>query len=95
MENLDKQIVKDGFMCLRAFNHKLRQEILDLIKSNEKTSVTELYKKMELEQSVASQHLAILRKTGVVKTIRDGKFVYYQFNQERYNQILDAAKVLA
>ncbi|MFN7278812.1 MAG: ArsR/SmtB family transcription factor, partial [bacterium] len=40
-----------------------------------------------LEQSVASQHLAILRRAGIVKAERDGKFIYYRINEERVLRI--------
>jgi DNA-binding transcriptional ArsR family regulator len=46
-------------------------------------TVTEIYVKLRLEQSVASQHLAILRKAGFVNTTRDGKFIYYSVNASR------------
>ena len=39
--------------------------------------------KLRLEQSVASQHLAVLRKAGFVTTTRDGKFIYYSVNAGR------------
>lgn len=74
-------------MVLRALNHKLRQQILKLIDEHGKMTVTELYVKMRLEQSVASQHLAILRKAGFVKTDRDGKFIYYSVNGERMEEV--------
>jgi len=32
---------------------------------------------------VASQQLAILRRTGFVKTKREGKFIYYSVNRQR------------
>ena len=54
--------VKKAALVLRALNHKLRQQILKLIDESGKMTVTELYVKLRLEQSVASQHLAILRK---------------------------------
>ena len=74
--------VKKAALILRAVNHKLRQQILKLIDEHEKMTVTELYIKLRLEQSVASQHLAVLRKSGFVKTKRDGKFIYYEINRD-------------
>ena len=79
--------VKKAALILRAVNHKLRQEILKLIDELEKVTVTELYVKLRLEQSVASQHLAILRKAGFVKTTRDGKFIYYSVNVDRMKDL--------
>ena len=78
---------KKAALVLRALNHKLRQQILKLIDESGKMTVTELYVKLRLEQSVASQHLAILRKAGFVKTERDGKFSYYSVNIKRIHEL--------
>jgi DNA-binding transcriptional ArsR family regulator len=85
--------VKKAALVLRAVNHKLRQQILKIIDEQGKITVTEIYVKLRLEQSVASQHLAILRKAGFVNTVRDGKFIYYSVNTarlEELNQFVDA-----
>ena len=79
--------VKKAALILRAINHKLRQQILKLIDEHGKMTVTDLYVKLRLEQSVASQHLAILRKAGFVKTNRDGKFIYYSVNTSRMQEL--------
>ncbi|MEI6950572.1 metalloregulator ArsR/SmtB family transcription factor [Paraflavisolibacter sp. H34] len=79
--------LKKAALILRAVNHKLRQQILKLIHQNERMTVTEIYVKLRLEQSVASQHLAILRKAGFVSTYRDGKFIFYSVNHERLDQV--------
>jgi DNA-binding transcriptional ArsR family regulator len=79
--------LKKAALILRAVNHKLRQQILKLIHQKGKMTVTEIYVKLRLEQSVASQHLAILRKAGFVNTVRDGKFIYYSVNHERLVQV--------
>ena len=84
---VDLMNVKKAAMVLRAVNHKLRQQILKQIDEVGKITVTELYVKLRLEQSVASQHLAILRKAGFVKTYRDGKFIYYSVNAERLQEL--------
>ena len=87
--NLKIDIVqlKKAALILRAVNHKLRQQILRLISEHERMTVTEIYVKLRLEQSVASQHLAILRKAGFVNTVRDGKFIYYSVSQSRLDEI--------
>lgn len=84
---IDLHNLKKAAMVLRAVNHKLRQQILKLIDEHGRVTVTELYVKMRLEQSVASQHLAILRKAGFVKTVRDGKFIYYSVNINRMDEV--------
>ncbi|HEU4472981.1 MAG TPA: metalloregulator ArsR/SmtB family transcription factor [Flavisolibacter sp.] len=79
--------LKKAALILRAVNHKLRQQIMKLIHQNGKMTVTEIYVKLRLEQSVASQHLAILRKAGFVNTVRDGKFIFYSVNYDRLDQV--------
>lgn len=85
--SIDLHALKKAALVLRAINHKLRQQLLRLIDENGKMTVTEIYMKLRLEQSVASQHLAILRKAGFVKTDRDGKFIYYSINNERIDEL--------
>ena len=79
--------LKKAALVLRALNHKLRQQILTLIETEKKITVTEIYVRLRLGQSVASQHLAILRRAGIVTTQRDGKFIYYTVNYKRIDEI--------
>jgi len=85
---------KKAAMILRALNHPLRQKMLKLLDEKKKITVTEVYGKLKLEQSVASQHLAILRRANIVTTIRDGKFIYYSANYERIEEVLKFADEL-
>ena len=80
--------LKKGAMILRALNHKLRQQIIRVLDENKRLTVTELYIQLRLEQSVASQHLAILRRAGIVKTERYGKFIYYTISHPRIAGIM-------
>ncbi|HMR92121.1 MAG TPA: metalloregulator ArsR/SmtB family transcription factor [Chitinophagaceae bacterium] len=79
--------IKKATLVLRAINHKLRQQMLRLIDEHKQITVTEIYVKLRLEQSVASQHLSILRKAGFVKTDRSGKFIYYTINAKRIEEM--------
>ena len=84
---LDYADLRKAVLVLRAVNHKLRQRIIDLLEDGETMTVTDIYIKLRLEQSVASQHLAILRRAGVVQTDRSGKFIHYSLNKDRIEQI--------
>ncbi|HRH56113.1 MAG: metalloregulator ArsR/SmtB family transcription factor [Chitinophagales bacterium] len=84
---IDFQVLRKSVLVLRAINHKLRQEMIRMINKEGKMTVTDLYVKLRLEQSVASQHLALLRRAGVVVTSRDGKFIYYSVDHERMDEI--------
>jgi DNA-binding transcriptional ArsR family regulator len=87
LPDIDYHNIKKAAMVLRALNHKLRQQVIKTIHENKKLTVTQLYVKLRLEQSVASQHLAILRKAGIVSTERDGKFIFYTINFSRIESI--------
>lgn len=84
---LDYAELRKAVLVLRAVNHKLRQRIIDLLEENDNMTVTDIYIKLRLEQSVASQHLAILRRAGIVITNRHGKFINYSLNRDRLAQI--------
>ncbi len=79
--------VKKAAAILRAINHKLRQSIVKLLEEKENLTVTEIYVKLRVEQSVASQHLAILRRAEFVNTSRDGKNIHYSLNHQRLEEI--------
>lgn len=92
--NVNFNNVKKAALVLRALNHKLRQQIISLIDGDKRVTVTQIYVKMRLEQSVASQHLAILRRAGIVNTEREGKFIYYTVNFKRIEEINKIANEL-
>lgn len=84
---LDYSDLRKAVLVLRAVNHKLRQRVIDLLEDDKSLIVTDIYTRLRLEQSVASQHLSILRRAGVVITERHGKFIYYSINKNRLAQI--------
>jgi DNA-binding transcriptional ArsR family regulator len=86
--------IKKAALVLRAINHDLRRRIFEYLQENPGTCVTKLYKDFELEQSVASQHLAILRTAGFVIAEREHRHVLYSANEERLNQVAELSEQL-
>ena len=82
--------VDTASLTIRALKNSLRQRIIELLEEEEKMTVTDLYIKLRIEQSIASQALAILRRGSIVETKNVGKFVYYSVNKP----VLDAMLVL-
>jgi ArsR family transcriptional regulator, virulence genes transcriptional regulator len=80
--------LKKAALIIRAVNHKLRIAIIKLLHEEGRMSVTDIYIKLRLEQSVASQHLSILRIAGVVITTRDGKNIYYTLDGSRLDTLM-------
>jgi len=74
-------------MC-KTISNPRRQAILDTIRNGEMT-VTELINKTGISQANLSQHLAILRSKGVVKTRRDGNNIYYSLSNVKIIEAYD------
>ena len=91
---LDTALLMKGKKTFRAINHSLRQQMIELIHKNGKMIVTDIYITLRLEQPVASQHLAILRKEHFLKTERQGKRIFYSVNYPRMNQVYELSKKL-
>lgn len=77
---------------LRALAHPLRIKILEFIDANGTIVVNKIYHTLNLEQSITSQHLRILRKNGLVKTHREGKFVHYSLNYTKIHNVVKAVE---
>ena len=84
---LDYAGIRKTLILLRSVNHKLRQRIIEIIGQGKKIVVTDICNELNLDQSAVSQHLAVLRQSGVVKTERQGKFIFYFLNREKLNLI--------
>lgn len=67
----------DAARLLRALSNERRLMILCQLGDGER-SVGELQSLVGLSQSALSQHLAVLRRQGVVATRRDGQNIYYR-----------------
>jgi ArsR family transcriptional regulator, virulence genes transcriptional regulator len=86
-QKLNYQQVRIAALSLRALNHKFRQQILKMLMEQKTMIVTDIYVKLRVDQSVASQHLAILRKAAFVSTERQGKYIYYSLNKKRIEEV--------
>jgi DNA-binding transcriptional ArsR family regulator len=78
--------IKKAALLLRALNHPLRQQMMQHLHVNQRLRVTEIFIKFRIEQSVASQHLAVLRRAALVTTQREGKCIFYSVNYNRLNE---------
>lgn len=79
--------LRKAALVYRAINNKLRLQLLHLLHKNGKLTVTSIYQTLRIEQSVASQHLAILRNAGIVCTERNGRTISYFVNYARLEEI--------
>lgn len=77
---------------LRAVAHPLRMSILAFIDKHGQINVNKIYNTLQIEQSITSQHLRVLRLAGLVTTERDGKFVLYSIDYEKLSSTVDAVR---
>lgn len=79
--------IKKAALVFRAINHPLRRQMVQLLHQNKQMAVNALYHALKIEQSVASQHLALLRRAGLVVTKRDARFIFYSVNYKKIEQL--------
>ncbi|MCX6271883.1 MAG: metalloregulator ArsR/SmtB family transcription factor [Bacteroidetes bacterium] len=91
MAKLELDVVKLEMAAnrLRALAHPMRIAIIELLQEKEKLSVTEIYKKLKIEQAAASHHLNILKSKGILASKRDGKKIFYSLRSKSLTQIID------
>lgn len=75
----------------RALGHPARIRLLQVLRDGERT-VGSLQEALELDSSGTSQHLAALRKQGLVASRREGTNVYYRVKDPRTLDLLELAK---
>jgi len=72
---------------MKALGNESRLLILCYLDGKE-LSVTELNNCLDLSQSALSQHLAVLRKDGLVQTRRESQTIYYSLSGDRATRII-------
>ncbi|KAA6215923.1 ArsR/SmtB family transcription factor [Streptomyces filamentosus] len=75
----------------RMLGHPVRIRVLELLQGGPRP-VRELLKDIEIEPSSLSQQLAVLRRSGIVVSIRDGSTVSYALAGGDVADLLKAAR---
>lgn len=89
---LDDEKLEISSEVLRALAHPLRMRILGFIDRHGSINVNKIYNTLQLEQSITSQHLRILRMAGLVDTKREGKYVLYHIVYDKLGYAIDAVR---
>ena len=77
----------------RVLGHPARVRILELLREGER-SVGALQTELELDSGGTSQHLAALRRIGLVEPRREGTSVFYRVTDERVFELLEAGRAI-
>ncbi|MBE9491725.1 MAG: helix-turn-helix transcriptional regulator [Bacteroidetes bacterium] len=86
---LDITKLESAASKLRAIAHPMRIAIIELLNTGTKLNVTQIYKKLNIEQASASHHLNILKNKGVLVSKREGKKIYYSLKSQTLKEIID------
>ena len=87
-ELIDKdEHIEQASRALKAMSHPLRLKILCVLGDKE-VSVQDIVESVGTSQSNISQHLAILRDKGVLRTRKDANRVYYRVGDTRTLQLI-------
>lgn len=77
-----EQLFKRQENVFKVIANQKRLEIIQLLTHGE-LSVSEMVAMLGISQSNVSQHLALLRQSGIVKTRKEGKTIHYSLKDER------------
>ncbi len=74
------------YLTISALSNPVRIKLLCCLSKSSK-NVAELMENCGLAQSAVSQHLIKLKKSGLVKDRKQGKFVYYSLTDRKTAQV--------
>jgi DNA-binding transcriptional ArsR family regulator len=77
----------------RVLGHPARVRILELLREEE-LSVGALQVALDLDSGGTSQHLAALRRIGLVESRREGTSVYYRVDDAHVFDLLEAGRAI-
>jgi DNA-binding transcriptional ArsR family regulator len=74
---------------LKAIGHPVRLAILHGLRSSKGCNVNDMVSRLDLPQSTVSQHLSVLRNTGIIEPHKKGVKTCYQISNPKALKLLD------
>lgn len=87
MKDMESNL-SQAVVLLKAMANENRLQILCILHENE-LSVGQLCEKLPLSQSALSQHLAWLRRDGLVSTRKQSQTVYYSLQSDEVKVLIE------
>jgi DNA-binding transcriptional ArsR family regulator len=78
----------DAARLMKAVGNENRLMVLCALAAGE-LSVSELLERVDLSQSALSQHLAVLRREGIVSTRRESQSIYYSLSSSTAGRLIE------
>ncbi len=73
---------------LKALGHPVRLKIVDGLLSGKECNVNTMVKNLKLPQSTVSQHLGILKNSGIISYKKDGVSTCYRVVNDNVKKII-------
>jgi ArsR family transcriptional regulator len=91
--NLNEKTLTSEVRIFKALADINRLKIIKLLKEGE-LCVCELTAVLSTSQSTVSHHLSVLKKAGLIKERKEGKWSYFRLSDGAVIEILNQAKLL-
>ena len=90
IKELNPETLEKAAGMLKAIAHTVRISIVQYLEDGKKRTVTEIHKKLGIEQATASHHLVILKDRGVLSSKREGKNTWYYLKNPNLRNVLSS-----
>jgi DNA-binding transcriptional ArsR family regulator len=90
-----KSFPSDYSVFFKALGNEKRQQIiLNVFADNGEHNINEVAKKMNIAQSTASEHLALLKRAGILTSRKVEKEVFHKLNKKGLIVIIDNIRAI-
>lgn len=86
--------MKEQIEVFKALSDKNRLLIIEMLSCGD-LCACDLVRGLELTQPTISHHMKILQRVGLIYVKRDGKWMVYSLNYEKFDQLCDFIKNLS
>jgi DNA-binding transcriptional ArsR family regulator len=90
LKELNPETLEKAANMLKAIAHPVRILIVQYLEDGKKRTVTEIHKRLGIEQATASHHLVILKDRGVLSSKREGKNTWYYLKHPNLKNVLSS-----
>ncbi len=80
--------IESQIMAFKALGNVNRVKIIRLLAQHEELCVCEVVTALKRGQSLASYHLSVLEKTGMLTSRWEGTWTYYKLNEEKLIEVM-------
>lgn len=89
--NLKPEKLEHVAHILKTIAHPIRLEVLTVLEKEEPLSVSDILNgiDLEVEQSLLSHHLVKMKDRGLLKSVKEGKYIKYSLTDRNVLTIFD------